>query len=208
LRIKASTSVLILLIVVDLVFIGLHLVYIQTDNLDSMYSLAKDRGYSEIYQYAKQAGIVLLLVILAWRRPAPVYGSWAVLFFYLLIDDAFLIHETYGLSVANALAINDSSGLRGRDFGELLITGIATILLFSAIAFAYLRSEPGERAFTRKLVAWLVVLAFFGVFVDMLHEVLIDTAAADALGILEDGGEIVVTSWIAWFVFGYTLKNH
>jgi hypothetical protein len=196
-----------MLILIDLVFVCLHLVYINTDYLSSMYSLAKDRGYSEIFQYIKLSFTIFLFGILARRRRPWVYVSWLLVFSFLLIDDAFLIHETYGLYLSDALPIQAMFRLRGQDFGELLITGVASAVLISIVALAYLRAGSVDRVFVRKLAAWLVALVFFGVFADMLHEMLIDSPLADAIGIIEDGGEMVVTSGIAWFVFRDTLKT-
>jgi hypothetical protein len=43
-------------------------------------------------------------------------------------------------------------------------------------------------------MAWLAVLAAFGVLLDAAHSLLRQTALNDMLAVLEDGGEMVVTS--------------
>jgi len=199
---KTTTSVLLAgLIAIDLAFIVLDLIYTHTRDLGSMYSLGMDRGYGEYYQYLKLAAILFMLGVMAWRERALFYAGWFLVFTYLLIDDAFLVHETYGLYVAERVPIADRLGLRGRDFGELLITMFAGGILIVTLSVAYLRSDADHRALTHGLVGLILVLAFFGVLIDMIHEIFRDTIVFDALGTLEDGGELVVMSVITWFVF-------
>lgn len=166
-----------------------------------MYSLEMDRGYGEHYQYLKLAAILFVLGVTAWRERVLVYAGWFLVFTYLLVDDAFLIHETYGLYVAERVPIADGLGLRGRDFGEVLITLIAAGVLIVTLAAGYLRAKAEQRAFARGLFVLILVLAFFGVLVDMIHEIFRDTILFDTLGTIEDGGELVVMSVITWFVF-------
>jgi hypothetical protein len=99
------------------------------------------------------------------------------------------------------LPIADRLGLRGRDFGELLITVIAAGFLIITLAAGYLQSDDEHRLFARGILGLVLVLAFFGVLVDMIHEIFRDTIFFDPLGTLEDGGELVVMSVITWFVF-------
>jgi hypothetical protein len=200
-QINTSTKVLIALIAVDLVFVGLDLIYSHTDYLGQMYSLGRDRGYAEIYQYLKLAAICFLLGVMVWREPSLTYISWTLVFAYLLVDDAFLIHETYGLYAAERLPIPARFGLRGQDFGELLTTGISAAVLIFTVIIAYYLANPGQKAFTRRLLALIILLAFFGVMIDMIHELFRNTILYDPIGTIEDAGELIVVSVVAWFVF-------
>jgi hypothetical protein len=53
-----------------------------------------------------------------------------------------------------------------------------------------------ERIVTKRLIAWVVLFAFFAVGVDMLHVMAweIYPPAIDLLAIVEDGGEMVCAS--------------
>ena len=53
----------------------------------------------------------------------------------------------------------------------------------------------------------LALLVFFGIFVDMIQTMLEETALGSILAAVEDGGEMVVMSIIAWFVFNLNFEN-
>lgn len=196
---------LLLLLGADAFFVGLHLIHRYTDLLpQTAYSIEEDRSYAELLQYAKQASILGLLGLLAVRRRAPAYLGWIALFAYLLLDDAFMIHERLGVALAEALPLRRAAGLRGRDFGELLISGAAGAVLLLVVAIAHRRSAAAERAFARSLVALLAALVVFGVVLDMGQIMLwADRSTrrwADEAGMLEDGGEMVVMTMLVVLV--------
>lgn len=208
---SAYNTLLILLICTDLVFIGFEIKYIYITGpspfFTSMYTLGHDRGYAEFFQYIKQYWIVILLGLLALNRLALIYVSWSLVFAYLLVDDAPSIHETYGLYAANVVSIKPMFGLLARDVGELLVTGVVGAALLVPLIVAYSRCDSYEKTFSRYLVALFGFLAFFGVLVDTVHAMSRNTALFNPLGILEDGGEMVVMSLMLWFVFRHNLGS-
>ena len=127
---------------------------------------------------------------------------------HLLIDDSQQIHETYGLAIADAFGFQPAFGLRALDFGELVVTALAAGPLLGAIGLAYLfapRSE--ERVFTHTMIALLIVLAFFGVGVDMLDIMAPWPWLASTLGIVEDGGEMIVATVMVAYVTGCMIRS-
>jgi hypothetical protein len=68
-----------------------------------MFAITKDLGYPEIYQYIKELWIVVLLLSVLIKTRVGSYSVWALIFLYILIDDALRIHETYGLYIATRL---------------------------------------------------------------------------------------------------------
>ncbi len=192
-----------LLLVGDLVYIAIHLVWTETTLLHSpLAALDVDRGYAEFFQYLKLLWTGLLLTCLCLRTRRWGYLAWALLFLYLLVDDSFSLHENFGRTLADRLALQDAFGLRAIDFGELLVSATAGAVLAVAIGWAYLRGAGEFRRSSRDLLVLLLALVFFGVMVDMVHIALDPVSWIDnALVILEDGGELVVTSFIAWYAF-------
>ena len=186
-----------LLISADLAFIGVDIAYPDC----GICSIGRDRGFPEVYQYIKLFWGVILLGALALTRSSLIYASWTLVFLYLFIDDASMLHESYGKYLADALSFRPLFGLRAVDFGELLITGIAGLLLLIPLTIGYFRSKEHERAFSRYLVAIVFALAFFGVFVDMLQITAGNTQLGEVLGMVEEGGEMIVVSVMLWFVF-------
>jgi hypothetical protein len=199
---------LLLLLAADLMFVLIHAVHATTPLIvSSMYALTHDRGYAEAFQYIKLYWIILALAVLLWRTRAPVYAAWVVVFGYLLLDDALQIHEVVGNAVATYLGYRARLGLRTADFGELTVTAVAGLLLLGLLAIGYLRSGPNARSASRDLLVLIAALAFFGVFVDVLHQLAFTTRLDGLLGIAEDGGEMIVVSVACAYSVGLLLRG-
>jgi len=126
-----------------------------------------------------------------------------LLFVYTLCDDAFQLHERRGVLVATRWHFTGALGLRARDFGELIVTGVVGAGLTALIFAVYLRSGRRARDDSRGLAILIAGLVFFGVVVDMLHVAADGSGRAvtgGALGIVEDGGEMFVVSLLCWYV--------
>jgi hypothetical protein len=171
-----------------------------------LFSLEKDRGYPEFFQYAKVFLIVATLMLVSARTKVVGYGVWALFFLYLLLDDFLQIHEIVGEHLALVLGFAPAIGLRAQDFGELAVSVIAAAVFLSALALIYLGESGGFRKASRHFLWLLAILAFFGIFVDMFH-VAVDMGwkITWLLGVIEDGGEMVAISLMASYV--YLLHN-
>ena len=203
---SSALSFLVLLVSADLAFIALHFLSGLTSfslTSDSDFQLTKDGGYPEIYQYIKEFWIMILILSVFVKTREIGYIAWATLSAYLLCDDALSIHERVGRIIANSLEFTPFLGLRLQDFGELAVTAIAAVLLLTLIGFFYLRGSNLFKKITRDLLVLLLVIAFFGVFVDMVHIPLkqLGWKMNFALGVIEDGGEMIAISMLACYVF-------
>lgn len=193
-----SNRLLFLLLITDMVFVVMHIVLLRLGCDPFLFSLQADLGLSEIFQYAKEFWIVILLVMVAIGQRKWVYGSWACLFLYLLLDDSLQIHENLGVCLAEHFTLEPLLGLRARDFGEIAVSAFFGGILFSLIIAAYFFSDARARLVSRHLFFLVLCMVFFGIFVDMLHVALPDVPG---LAVLEDGGEMVVMSLIVWYMF-------
>ena len=198
--VSRATSVLLCLLVVDLAFVFLHFLSLTDLINDTLFSLERDRAYPERFQYVKILSIVILMLLVRKRADMIGFSGWSLLFLYLLIDDAFRLHETLGGYVATGLALSPAIGLRAKDFGELIVSMSAGIFFLGLIAVSYLRGSGAFRQASNHLFLLVLALAFFGVFVDMLH-VAIDMGwkVSFVLGAVEDGGEMIIMTIIAWY---------
>lgn len=207
-NITGATTFLLLLIAADLAFILLHILHDLHVLGSPLHSLGRDHGYPEIYQYIKEFWIVVLLLSILARTRVIGHGVWALLFLYLLFDDARKIHETFGKYVATRLEYTSYFGIPGRDLGELAISAMAAAAFLTALIWPYMRGAHGFKRVTRHLLALLVALAFFGVFLDTLHSVFRQWEHSwDFWIVAEDGGEMVVMSLIAWYVYMLNATN-
>lgn len=203
-----SALPLVLLVLADLVFVGLHLGYEFGLTGDRSFALTVDRGYAELYQYLKLFWITVALVGVAFEKRRAIYGVGAVTFSYLLLDDSLEIHETAGGLLADGLGFEAILGLRAQDYGELAVSGAAGLAFLSAGFLAYRSAGATGRRFALFLLGGLLLLAVFGVGVDLLgvlaHRI---PLAGSALALLEDGGELIVVSGILWFVGSFAVTE-
>jgi hypothetical protein len=137
---------------------------------------------------------VLISIPQIWKR--PIYLAFIAIYAFVLVDDAFQLHEAGGLHFAEALGLQPFGGLRPRDAGELLVWTIAGISLLAVTVFAAVRSPREDRRNGVLLMAALAVLVSFAVVADMAHVVLRGAfwGANDVFEVIEDGGEQLTLS--------------
>lgn len=194
-----------LLLVTDAFLIGLHLLHLYSGSFrDKYFSIEQNRGLGESFQYVKLFWMAVALTALATRRRSWLYLGWAALSAWMLTDDSFEVHENVGRWLGERWALPAVMGLRGSDLGELLFWGAVGFLLLAWIGLAHRRSPVAARSASRTLFFLLIALVFVGAGVDVVHvivERLLDSSALNAvLGVVEDGGEMVVVSFMTWFV--------
>lgn len=197
-----NQTLLMLFVGTDIAFMALHLLHTYSGFFtDPQFSLTKERGFAETFQYLKEAWIATLLIRFTFRTPNLLYASWSLLFGYLLIDDLFEVHERLGARIAGHFGLPPMFALRPQDFGELAVTASAAVLFSVLIGVGHYRADPATRSFSRSLLGLLVLLVCFGVVVDMIHVMIAHPVWTLALDIVEEGGEMIVMTVILWFVF-------
>lgn len=197
---SSVTVVLLCLLAVDLTFILLHFLQLTDLISDPLFSLERDRAYPERFQYLKILSIVLLMLLVQKRTGMTGFSAWAFLFSYLLIDDAFQVHELCGAYVATNLGLSPAIGLRAQDFGELIVSMSAAVFFLGLITTPYFRGAGAFRQVSNHLLLFLLALAFFGVLIDLLHVAInLGWKVTFLLGVVEDGGEMVTMTVTAWY---------
>jgi hypothetical protein len=182
----------------DLAFIQLDRMYLQ-GRLDERFSLDNEAGYAETYQNSKELVLAVLAGAYLLRRKDRLYLCWFAILTYIFLDDTFQLHETLGEWISAHTAIPAAFGLRSVDFGELIVSGSAGLASCVSLLTSWRRSAADARRLSWILLFLLLSLAFFGVFLDMLH-VLTRGATQYRLGITEDGGEMLVITVLLWVV--------
>ena len=202
---KIYNKFLILLLVTDFVFILLHCLFSLHFISDPLFSIGRDFGYAEIYQYIKEYWIMLLLFGMAIKRKHLVYFAWSLLFLYFLLDDSLQIHERLGSDLANYFEFQSVYQLRALDYGELVVSMFFGVFLFSFIGFSYLYSDSTAKLVSKHLFILILFMVFFGVLVDMVHSAI--PWGKSISGLIEDGGEMMIMSVILWYVFDLELSS-
>jgi hypothetical protein len=83
-----ARPLLLLLLGVDLIFIGIHVWLWSRGDLPWEFNLGRQASYPEIFQYLKWLTATLLCVVAFVHRRDALYLAWAALFLYLLLDDS------------------------------------------------------------------------------------------------------------------------
>ncbi|GFE80579.1 hypothetical protein GCM10011487_25790 [Steroidobacter agaridevorans] len=197
----ASRKLLAALVGGDLLFMVLHWLHVHTGLLTSeLWSIGRDRGFGEMFQYLKYAGVMLALAHVFRRTRLPVLLLWIGVFGFLLLDDSMRIHERFGLGMMAWAHLPDFGGLRGRDFGELIYAAIGAVILTPVLVVTYIRSSPMARAISADLLLLLIMLLIFAVGGDTIHRLLSSTVFDTLAGLVEDGGEMLVLSLTCFYV--------
>lgn len=191
-------QLLILLICTDVVFLLLHFFYQISHSPNSLLNLGTEGGYSELFQYIKEYWIAMLLFGLSWRTREVSYTIWALLFTYLLMDDAFQFHERAGKSIAGFWEYSQGYGLIGHEIGQVVVSLLVGCFFLTLIAYFYFRSSNYMKIATRDFATLLGLLVFFGIFIDTLHAVfsIYFPLVTTGLTMIEDGGEMFTMSII------------
>lgn len=164
-----------------------------------VWSIEQDKGYSgyaEVFQYVKEYWIILMLLSLAIKTNL-LYFAWCLPFGFLLLDDSFRLHEKLGRKLSNHFNFEPMLGLRSQDTGELMVYAFYALITCIPFIASLYSSDIRDKMLSYRLMVLLIVLAFFGVIVDMISIV----TESHSLGMIEDGGEMIVVSIITWLIF-------
>ena len=209
---RSASLLLLLLFSADFVFIAVHCIQELTPLInDKLYSIGRDRGFSEIFQYIKWFWIIVLFTYLTISRRSFSYVAWGVTFLYLLCDDSLGIHEKVGRLITGNLGFEPPFGLYPRDLGELAVSVVAGMTLTPLLIWAYLRGSQAFKNMSRDMLLLILLLAFFGVAVDTVHSIVrgigLGWKVEFILGLIEDGGEMLIASLMLWYIFLLSVRD-
>lgn len=195
---------LLLLLAADGVLICLSTYHLGAERGHPHFGLDTERGYAEFFQDIKALWAAMLFAILLFSKKQLIFGVAMFLFSYLLIDDAMRVHEQVGLLLVEPLGISSAFGLRASDIGELLFSLSVGTLVIALGMVGYKVGDATAKRVAIHLLIGCFLLGFFGIAVDMAHVMIGQgTHAIDVLFItIEDGGELVMFSFFAWYAYG------
>lgn len=201
---RAFIALIIALIICDLVFISLHVTHMATRIVDGLgwfrdhrFSLEVDNGFAERFEYGKTAACIVAMFGCWIRTRQPVYAAFAAALAFVLADNAFYVHETFG-EVAKGAFAPAARAFQGapQALGELAFYAVVGPAIFGLVAAAFQRTRADHRPFALAFVLVLLALGFFGVGVDLLHAAVryLHPVVNAGFGFVEDGGELVILS--------------
>jgi hypothetical protein len=205
---SSSTWFLIFLLATDTMFIILGYSYgsiVGWDN--SVFNIGREGGYAEIFQYFKEFGMVVFFFPFFLRCRHLITLGWQALLVYVFLDDSLQIHERLGEAIAQHFSILPMAGLRAQDFGELIVSAFFGLLILSLLSIGYYYASTGLRGISRHLAGLLSILVLFGVIFDMVHGLLDPFLQSILFEVLEEGGEMLTMSVMAWYVHRLTTAS-
>jgi hypothetical protein len=187
-----------LLLCFDSCILLLHLGHVFF-SLPTFFDIGRDWTLGELFQYFKELWLAFSLLWLSVNLDSRFYGAWSLFFLYLFFDDALMVREWLGNQIGSRLAF-EAPLLRPNDVGEMAALAVpATLLIF--IAVQHYGSEQRTQAFSWRLFPWLLLLGLCGIVADFIHVLVMNHFALDVvLELLEDGGEMIVMSFLVWKV--------
>lgn len=179
---------------IDFDFMALH-VYVATRPWEVPSSpieylrIDKDLGVSEFFEYITLAAGLVATLILIRRTRDRSYWMVAALILYLLIDDAFSIHEILG----PILDRNDAN------VGEAVPSLVAGSIFGIWGLVCLWRSNGTTKAVLAAVGISVAFIAFFGVGVDTLHGVFVAPFSPfdGPITLIEDGCELVGLTFLS-----------
>ncbi|MBN8629553.1 MAG: hypothetical protein J0L76_01710 [Rhodobacterales bacterium] len=170
--------------------------------------ITRDGSLPEMFGYLEWAVIVVALVWLSIRdRWLPPF-RWALVFMMVLVDDSLQFHETIGYMLKGSLPLPPSLAPQSEDIAEVLVFGAMGVIAVLLTATLFTRNGAIARALSIRLMLIIVFLAFFGVGLDFLHQIIAGLSEGtfeanflpQVFGLLEDGGEMITASVATAFV--------
>tara|TARA_R110000765_G_scaffold377964_1_gene468908 strand:- start:323 stop:1051 length:729 start_codon:yes stop_codon:yes gene_type:complete len=207
---KKTNKLLLILLIVDLVFVVIHIVTcflyfigkIENFGDYNFLVLTQDESFAEIFQYLKYLSVIIMIGYLIYVEKAYAYISWILLFIFFLLDDSLSLHESMGEVLVKEFNFKPMFGLRDVDFGELTFVAMVGMAILLSFVLAYFKGNLIFKKRTIDLFILLGFMIFFGIGFDMLHEILGENLKVGfVIGLIEDGGEMVVMTLIVWYVY-------
>lgn len=204
---RASLTVLVMLVGVDLYYVVRHLRAAATEG-EPMHFLDTPLGYPEAFQTLQWLWSIGLVVLIAVFLRRWAFAALLPLLGFLVLTDTFELHERFGRQLADAMGLQPMLGLRARDLGELIVFGGAGLVVVPiALVGLWLASRADRRHIVR-IFSLLLVVLFCGVVLDAVHILVVDDPGpGDAFGIIEDGGEMLGASLLVAYLFHLWLSR-
>ena len=162
------------------------------------FDLSRDHSAAEFFGYVLSGLTAAFLALAWWRSGLSLYAAFALLFLFVLADDALQYHEGFARHVLKPLLdIPRMPGGRIQDTAEVLAWGIAAVALAVPLLLALRQWAAGKTGLVLTLAVPIGMLGAFGVGADVLHSMVPPSRLDTVIGIAEDGGELIALSLAA-----------
>lgn len=158
-------------------------------------------SYAEHYQNIKWLGMIFFSILAAIKQKDKAYYSWTLVFLFLFLEDMFRVHQV----VTSFISQHILGGISTRNWKilEITVAGMLGLLVMSSVWLNYKKGSLRFKQHCRYLLLLLVILLFFGIFMDQFHRLYFIASnwkRKFIFGIFEDGGEMLTASCLLAYV--------
>ncbi len=160
-----------------------------------VFNISREYSVPEFYQYAKEIWIGVLLFVAFRKSKKLVFLSFALIFFYLFIDDALLYHEIAGEWINQNFILPNvlfGCGLSRDNLAEAVSLLLPGLILGAIFIMAYFKERLQLGRVCHVYLFLFFLLAVFGIVFDIVHGTV--TQHRHLMGVIEDFGEMLVMS--------------
>ena len=118
---------------------------------------------------------------------------FAILYLVIFFDDYLQIHEKFGGFLVHNFELITVLYLREQDVAELLAWVTMAVCILPLGITSFQKLEECDHFYYVAVASLFILLLFSGVLLDMVHSQT-DGIISHAIGILEDGGELVAVA--------------
>ncbi|WP_165750053.1 hypothetical protein [Cellulophaga sp. Z1A5H] len=204
-----ATKFLKVLLLIDVVFIIGHLVIVTLFNSEPSTLLldAKGLGYPELFQYLKYSTVIAFSTYIVFAKKRYSYVPFIGLFVVLLLDDVFQIHSKASYFFAYRLKLHAVFGFKAVMYGQLLYVALLGSIGSIFFMLFYRHGSCSTKKTYIDIFVLFVLFLFFGVGIDIVHQLFLNTPKIGALlTVLEEGGEMISLSLLVWY-FSFLVFN-
>lgn len=158
----------------------------------TIFSLRREGGVSEFYEYLLSAAVVILMGTVFVRSRIRAFAFVSALFAFILVDGSLLYHERVGLALSSYLDLPGSGSLLPSDLGEMIAWAVAGLVLVPLLVWCLMHMTHVDLGVYLVYGLVMLALAFFAVGVDVIHAMLREAGVEQVMGTVEDGGELLV----------------
>ncbi|GAL71306.1 hypothetical protein JCM19302_983 [Jejuia pallidilutea] len=197
------------LLIVDLLFIVIHILIAKFNNFnpDSLLLDAKGFGYPECFQYLKYLVIMGIVAYLFFLKKWYFYKLMFLLFAGFLVDDFFQLHYLASSVLSNLFYSYSEYNYVALGVGQLIYSLIIILFFLSLALLFYRLTSNQEKAEFLNIFMLLCFFLFFGLGVDLLHMFFKEHGSASLLlTIIEEGGEMFTLSTLVWYFYSSVVK--
>jgi hypothetical protein len=159
-------------------------------------------GLASILMFGKLAIAILLLSEIKYIRRDRAFDFWKYLFFYVLLDDIFEISTQAGRWIGTLFSFDEFMGLQPGDYGKFAFAIGGGLIVSAFLGYLLRRSSRNFVTTSFAIFVMLSAFAFFAVFFDIVHAFFNEDPKLEfGFGMLEEGGEMIVVSFLVAYLF-------